>query len=156
MEEKQQIPPQPERKRTKSDILAHSTVQEYMASHTKPNGGFKGFLHSNLFAALVIWALSQSVLAGSVIVAFVVRTSNLSSKINQLSEWKGEKEAVFRRLDEWGTTHGHYADERQDGAIIDLQARMKKSEEEGRQWEVIKTEHRRLTEDVEELRHGKK
>ena len=133
----------------KSDIIAHASIVEYIESHTKPNGGLKSFFRSNLFAALLVWILSQGVIVIGVIIAFYFRTS-------QMSEWKAEASQTIKRMDEWGTIKGHYENERQEAAIIDLQARMKKSEDEGRQWEVIKTEHRRLTEDVEELRHGKK
>lgn len=141
--------PPPERKRTKSDVIAHATVTEYVMSHTKPNGGFRGFLHSNLFAALLIWGLSQAVIIAGVVITFYMRTS-------QLAEWKGQTEGVLKRMDDSGTYHGHYADERQDKQIAVLETKVGRLEDDTKHLEVIESEHRRLTKDVEELRNGKK
>lgn len=128
---------------------AHAPVPGYLYAPLKANGGWKGFFHSNLFVALVIWLLSQAVVIGGVFVTNWMRMS-------QISEWKGTVDATLKRMDESDTVVSHYRDVEQDKAIADLQARMKKSEDEGRHWEVIETEHNRLTRDVEELRHGKK
>lgn len=111
----------------------------------KKRGVFYGLIHSNLFVALLLWALTAIGWG----ISFYARTV-------QIEQWKAETSTTLKRMDEFGTIHGHYADERQDLAIIDLQARMKKSEEEGRQWEVIKSEHHHLVEDVYDLKHEPK
>jgi hypothetical protein len=77
-------------------------------------------------------------------------------KTSQLSEWKGQMDATIKRMDDQGTNHAKWADDNQDRELATVDTRLKRLEEDSRQFEVIKTEHRRLTQDVEELRHGKK
>lgn len=137
------------KKETKSDLIAHATLQDYIRAHSKPNGGFKGFLHSNLFAALVIWSLSQAVIVSGVVISFYFKTA-------QLAEWKGKIDATITRIDEQGTYIGRSTDVAHDKALAGMEPRLKKVEDDTRHIEVIESEHRRLTTDVEELRHGKK
>jgi|SRR5882724_12197906 len=139
----------PKKKQTKSDLIAHATLQDYMHAHSKPNGGFRAFMHSNLFAALMVWVLSQAVIFGGFIISFYMKST-------QLTEWKGNIDATIRRMDDLGTIHGKFADESQDKTLAAMEPRLKKVEDDTRHLEVIESEHRRLTKDVEELRNGKK
>jgi len=140
----------PEKKKTKSDIIRAASIEEYVLAHAKPhNGGFRGFLHSNLFVALLLWSLSQAVVIGGFVISFYMKTS-------QLSEWKGQIDGTINRMDKEGTVHGHINDQREDEQIVVLDARMRRVEEDTRHIEVIESEHRRLTKDVEDLRNGKK
>jgi hypothetical protein len=144
------IPQNAERKKTKSDIIAQSTVQEFLQAHSKSNGhGWKSFIHSNLFAALLIWGLSQAVLSAAFIITFYLKTT-------QLTEWKGQTDATLKRMDAQGTINSHYANEQQDKQLSAIEVRLKRTEDDTRHIEVIESEHRRLTKDVEELRNGKK
>lgn len=139
----------PAKKKTPSDTIRNATVAEYIQAHTKPNGGFKSFVHSNLFAALLVWALSQAVFFIGFIVTFWVKTT-------QLTEWKGKTEEAIQKMNEHGTTHSQWTDEREDREIAKHEARLDKLEEITRHVEVLESEHRRLTRDVEDLRNGKK
>lgn len=106
-------------KKPKSDQIRHTSFGDYLSAHAHPNGnGFRGFFRSNLFAALTVWILSQVVLIGGSVLLTYART-------NQLIEWRAGVDTTLKRMDDWGTTHGHYADERQDANIIELQARTK-------------------------------
>lgn len=147
------MPPAPElpgKRETKSDQLRHSTVEEYIRAHAKPNGnGIKGFFHSNLFIALLMWCLSQAVFFGGLMISFYFRTASLY-------EWQGEAKATLKRMDDQGTVNGHYANQREDESITRLDQRVDKLEDVTKHVEVIETEHRHLVQDVEELKHGKK
>ena len=72
-----------------------------------------------------------------------------------LSEWKGQTDAIIKRMDADGTVHGHYADERQDRQLSEHDERLKRAEQDTRHLEVLESEHRRLTRDVEELKAGR-
>lgn len=142
----------PKKKETKSDVIAHTTVEEYLRSHAKPNGGLKSFFHSNLFVALLLWILSQGVIFGGFIISFYMKST-------QLTEWKGSVDATVKRMDDYGTNFGKFEDKTQDAALAAMEPRLKKVEEDTRHTEVIESEHRRLTKDVESLletRNGKK
>lgn len=116
------LPPTEEPKKPKSDQLRHATARDYFKAHSHAElgseKGFKGFIKSNLFTALVIWILSQAALLGLSYVANYYRTS-------ELTKWSVSVDQTLKRMDEWGTTHGHYADERQDIAISDAQAKIR-------------------------------
>lgn len=144
-------PPKPHKKReTPSDRLRHATVSEYLQAHTKPNGsGWKGFLHSNLFSALLVWSLSQALIAAGVIVTVYMR-------MGQFSEWKGGAEKTFSRMDAEGTLHSHYSDEQQDKQLAKHEVRLDKLEEVTRHSEVNEFEVRQLRKEVEDARNGKK
>lgn len=106
-------------KKPKSDQIRHASIGDYLKAHSHPNGGpygWQGFIRSNLFAALLIWILSQVLVFGGACFIVYART-------NQLVEWRATVDQTMKRMDEWGTTHGHYADERQDATIIELQAK---------------------------------
>ena len=142
-------PDKPKKKETKSDLIAHATIEEYLRAHAKPNGGLKSFFHSNLFVALLLWALSQAVIIGGVVISFYFKTG-------QLSEWKGSIDGIIKRMDEQGTYHGRYADERQDSQIVAHDVIIRKLQDDTKHLEVIESEHRRLTKDVDDLRNAKK
>lgn len=119
-------------------------LQEYLEAHTKPNGGWRSFLHSNLFTALVIWMLSQAVLVGGVIVTIYL-------KMSSLTEWKGGVNTTLKRMDDQGTAHSHWTDEQQGQELVKLRTEMDKVKDDSAQFKVIQSEHRRLTRDVEKL-----
>lgn len=115
--------PQPQSHKPKSDQLRHATIGEYLKAHSHPNGdsnerGWHGFIKSNLFVALLIFLLGQAVILGSSYFLNYVRTS-------KLWEWKVSTDLTLKRMDDWGTTHGHFADERQDAWIAELQGKTK-------------------------------
>lgn len=107
-------------KKPKSDQIRAATVGDFIKAHSHGNGGppFAGFLKSNLFAALMIWILSQLALFAGTYFLNYART-------NQLMEWRIVTDQTLKRMDDWGTVHGHYADERQDAQIIELQSKSK-------------------------------
>jgi len=140
---------QAKKKETKSDLIAHTTVEEYLRSHAKPNGGFKSFFHSNLFVALLLWILSQAVIFGGFIISFYMKST-------QLSEWKGNTDATIKRMDDSGTIYGKFTDDKEKQDIAVLQDKVSKLEQDTRQLPVIESEHKRLTKDVDDLTHGKK
>jgi len=140
---------QPKTKETKSDLIAHTTVEEYLRSHAKPNGGLKSFFHSNLFVALLLWILSQAVIFGGFIISFYMKST-------QLTEWKGNTDAIVKRMDDSGTIYGKFTDDKEKQDIAVLQDKVSKLEQDTRQLPVIESEHRRLTKDVDDLTHGKK
>jgi hypothetical protein len=112
-------------------------------------GSWRELVHTNWFVPISLWLLTQAII-------FVGFMFSMYQRMGSLTEWRGATDITLKRMDESGTFHGRYRDEQEDKDIADLQARMKLQENEGRHWEVIETEHRRLTQDVEELRHGKK
>ncbi len=138
------------RKRTKSELLRLASLQEYVEAHAKPNGhGWKGFFRSNLFASLVIFLLTQTMLIAGLAISFYYRTTSLS-------EWKGETTATLLRMDEQGSHHAQNEIEKLREKISRLEVKMDKVEDQTKHIEVIESEHRRLTKDVEDLRNGKK
>ncbi len=140
----------PRKKRTKSDIIRTVSVQEYVQAQSKPNGnGWRGFFKSNLFTALILFLLSQSVVVTGLAISYYFKTS-------QLAEWKGQTESLIKRMDDAGTNHERYRGETTTAAISELKVRADKLEETTRHVEVLESEHRRLTKDVEDLRNGKK
>jgi len=121
-----------------------------MEAHSKPNGeGIKGFFKSNLFAALLIFLLTQAIVIGGSMASFF-------NRMNSLTEWKGQTDGNLHRMDIEGTVHSHYTDDQQSRDIATIDARLKRVEEDTRHIEVLESEHRRLTNDVEELKRGKK
>lgn len=139
----------PRRKKTKSELLRLTSLHEYVDAHAKPGNGWKGFFRSNLFASLVIFLLTQTVLITGLAISFYYRTT-------ALAEWKGQTEAQLKRMDETGTIHSHFEVEKANRDISVIESKVEKIEEQTRHIEVIESEHRRLTKDVEELRNGKK
>lgn len=140
----------PKKNKSDSDLIRHASLQEYMRAHAKPNGnGWKGFFHSNLFTALVLFLLSQSVVVTGLAISYYFKTS-------QLAEWKGQTEGLIKRMDEQGTMRSQYEDKATTMAATELKVRVEKLEEQTKHIEVLESEHRRLTKDVEELRNGKK
>ncbi len=141
----------PRRKRkTKSDIIRAASVQEYLQAQTKPNGnGWRGFFKSNLFTALILFILSQSVVVTGLAISYYFKTA-------QLAEWKGQTEAVIKRMDDTGTVHDQYETKTLNSALTEVKVRVDKIEEETKHIGVLESEHRRLTKDVEDLRNGKK
>jgi len=137
------------KKETKSDLIAHATIEEYLKAHSKPNGGLKSFFHSNLFVALLLWILSQAVIFGGFIISFYMKST-------QLSEWKGNTDATIKRMDDSGTIYGKFTDDKEKQDIAVLQDKVSKLEQDTRQLPVIESEHKRLTKDVDDLTHGKK
>jgi len=134
----------------KERAIRDTGILDFLAAHSRPNShAWTGFLKSNLFAGIALWILTQSAVLVGTFVAFNYRVS-------ALSEWKGNVDSTLKRMDEVGTTHSHFADERQDTVITELKTKVNRMEDDSRQFEVIKAEHRRLTADVEELKHGKK
>ncbi len=146
-------PPQsPRKKKTKSELLRLASLQEFVVAHSKPNGqGWKGFFHSNLFTALVLFLLSQSVVVTGLAISYYFKTT-------ALAEWKGETEAVIRRMDRDGTVHSQWKWEEATKERAEMKVRLEKLEDTTKHIEVLESEHRRLTKDVEELRsyHDKK
>lgn len=140
--------PQPKRK-TPSDQLRQVSVQEYIAAHSRPGNGPKGFFHSNLFAALLVWILSQAVIIGGAVMSFWIRTA-------LLMEWKGSVDATLKRMDEQGTVRGKSDEAEEQRDISRLETRVDKLEDVTKHVEVIESEHRRLTQDVEEIRRNPK
>ena len=139
-----------DQKKSDSDLIRHASLQQYMEAHAKPNGnGWKGFFHSNLFTALVLFLLSQSVVVTGLAISYYFKTS-------QLAEWKGQTEGLIRRMDDQGTMRSQYEDKTTTAAAAELKVRVEKLEEQTKHIEVLESEHRRLTKDVEELRNGKK
>ena len=115
----------------------------------KLTNSWRGLVHTNWFVPISLWFLTQAVI-------FAGFVFSMYQRMGSFAEWRQSTDAIIKRMDDSGTTHGKYRDEQEDKDIADLQTRMKAQENEGRHWEVIETEHRRLTQDVEELRHGKK
>lgn len=103
-----------------SDQIRHISVQDYISAHSHGavNGerGWKGFFKSNLFAAVVVFLLGQAVVVGGSLLLTYNRTA-------LLIDWKTSVDLTLKRMDEWGTWHGHTADERQDAEISRLQAK---------------------------------
>ncbi len=138
------------KKRTKSEILRAASVQEYLQANAKPNGnGWRGFFKSNLFTALILFLLSQSVVVTGLAISYYFKTS-------QLAEWKGQTEGIIKRMDEAGTVHDQYEAKTLNTSLAEVKVRVDKIEEETKHIGVLESEHRRLTKDVEDLRNGKK
>ncbi len=141
---------QPRKKKTRSELLRLASLQEYVAAHAKPNGqGWKGFLHSNLFTALTIFLLSQTAVVMGLAISYYFKTT-------QLAEWKGETEGIIKRMDNTGTMHDQYEGKAVAAQISELKTKVDKLEDQTKHVEVLESEHRRLTKDVEDLRNGKK
>ncbi len=142
--------PSSRKKKTKSDIIRVATVQEYVQAHSKPNGdGWRGFFKSNLFTALVMFLLTQSVIITGLFISNYYKTT-------QLAEWKGQTDSILRRMDEQGTNHSHYEGEKAGKDIAVLQIRMDKQEDKTTDLPLIKEKINNLSRDVEALRNGKK
>jgi len=135
----------PEEERIERELRSES-ASHYLRAHSRPDGnGWRGFLKSNLFSALVLFFLSQAFLIGGMIVAMYWR-------LNLFSEWKGNVESTLKRMDDQGTNHSHYADESQDKKLTELETRLHSVEQDTGHLDVLESEHRRLTKDVEELK----
>jgi len=133
-----------------SDQLRHASIQDYLKAHAKPDAeGLRGFVKSNLFTALVMFLLTQAVFFGGSFVSF-------NNKINSVTEWKGQIDGILKRMDDTGTIHSHYIEDEQGKDLGNIDTRLKRVEDETRHLEVIESEHRRLTNDVEELKRSKK
>ena len=138
------------RKKTKSELLRLASLHEYVEAHSKPNGhGWKGFFRSNLFASLVIFLLTQTVLITGLAISFYYRTTSLA-------EWKGETSATLTRMDEQGTHHSQNELEKEKEKIARLEAKVEKLEDQTKHIEVMETEYRYMVKDVEALKNGKK
>lgn len=125
--------------------LSKVRISEYLDAHAKKGYSWHDFVRSNLFAALVIWFLGQSVLVGGLFVTLVQRTS-------RLNEWKGGIDAIVKRMDEQGTNSARYQLQEIEKDLTDLKSRIKRTEEDTGHLDVLESEHRRLTKDVEELK----
>ena len=145
------------REKTPSDQLRQATLNQYLEAHSKPNGaGWHGFFKSNLFNGLLIWFLGQALLAGSIIISRLRTAAQTDAKIETVMEWKGGVDATLKRMDQDGTVHGHYADERQDKQLTQHELRIDKQEEVTKHNEVNEFEVRQLRKEVEDLKNGKK
>ncbi len=143
-------PQPPRKKRTKSEFLRLATLHEYVEAHAKPNGhGWKGFFRSNLFASLVIFLLTQTMLIAGLAISFYYRTTSLS-------EWKGETTATLSRMDEQGSHHDQNEIEKSKEKLARIEAKVEKLEEQTRHIEVMETEYRFMVKDIEVLKNGKK
>ncbi len=143
-------PHPPRKKRTKSELLRVASLHEFVEAHAKPNGhGWRGFVRSNLFGVLLLFLLSQLVVIAGLLIANYYKTS-------ELSEWKGRTDAIITRMDKDGTMHSQWRWEESSKDRTELRTRIDKLEEITKRVPVMESENRRLTQDVEELRHGKK
>jgi len=137
-------------KKPSSDQIRKATVQDYLTAQSHADGhGIKGFFKSNLFSALVLFVLGQGVIFAGTVIAMYWRVS-------AIIEWKGKVEGRLERMDEQGTIYSHYHIEELDKSESKHDARLERIEDDSRQFEVLKSEHRRLTNDVEQLKNGKK
>jgi len=137
-------------KKPSSDQLRQATVQEYLKAQSHSDGhGLRGFFKSNLFSALILFVLGQGIVVAGTIIAMYWRVS-------AIIEWKGGVDARLQRMDEQGTMYGHYHVEELNKSESKHDARLERIEDDSRQFEVLKSEHRRLTNDVEQLKNGKK
>lgn len=138
------------KKKTKSEFIRAATVADVIYANAKPTAnGWRGFFHSNLFVALLMWVLSQVGVVAVFVVSYYVKTSSQSERL-------GAAEATLTRMDEKGTLHAQYQMEAERDRMTRLETRMDKEEELTRHIEVIETEHRYLRQDVENLKNGKK
>ncbi len=120
-----------------------------MEAHAKPTpNGWKGFFHSNLFTALVLFVLSQSLVVTGLAISYYFKTS-------QLAEWKGQTQALIDAMSK-ALVNTEYETRTVATSTVELKVRTEKLEEQTKHIEVLESEHRRLTKDVEDLRNGKK
>lgn len=119
--------------------------------HLSAYSDWRGFFKSNLFVALVIWFLGQTGLVAGLIISMWLKTSSLS-------EWKSKIDATMDRMDKEGTIHSHYDIQQLSHEFDEYKAKVNRIEEDSRHYDVIESEHRRLTKDVEDLKqqHDKK
>jgi len=140
-------------KKPSSDQLRNATLHEYIAAQSRPShsehgNGIKGFLKSNLFSGLVLYFIAQLAVGGGAMMVAYWRVGNLL-------EWKGQIETRLDRMDNQGTIHGKSADERQDIQLSRHELQINKLEDKTERVPVLESEHRRLTNDVEQLKHEK-
>ncbi len=141
--------PRKRKRKTPSDILRAATVQEYVQAQAKPNGdGWRGFFKSNLFTALILFLLSQSVIVTGLAISYYFKTT-------QLAEWKGQTQGLIDAMNK-SLANVEFETKTLGASSAELKARIDKVEEQTKHVEVLESEHRRLTRDVEELRNGKK
>lgn len=137
----------------RDETLRNAPVSEYLQVHSHANGGFKSFLRSNLFTALVIFFLGQAVLVGGAIIGMYWRLSNFT-------EWKGQVDKTMEVFNKQGSpalraeVEFHIREE--SVKYGELAARVKSIEDDTKHFDVMEAEHLRLTKDVENLKNGKK
>lgn len=130
-------------------LLRTTTLQEYLEAHARGGTGWHAFFRSNLFAALIIFLLSQGIVFGGFLVTYYIRTT-------ALQEWREKVDESIKRMDQEGSTYSHYMMEKILTKQVEIDTRLKHVEDDTRHIEVLESEHRRLTKDVEEIRNGKK
>jgi hypothetical protein len=133
---------------SEEEHLRNVPISKYIEAHAGGNG-WKTFFRSNLFTALVIFILTQSIIVGGSFVAIYYRVSSII-------EWKGQISATVARMDEGGTHASHSQILQAEKDLGALDARVKTIEADTKHLDVLEAEHRRLTTDVESLKNGKK
>ena len=138
------VPPQEQ-----DEIARNLSIERYLRAHSGPNGGWRGFFKSNLFAALVIWLITQ--------VGFLVA---MYWRVSGLIEWKG---GVDKTLEEFRTQGSpalrkevefHARENATNFGALD--ARVSKVERDTEHFDVMEAENRRITEALEKLKNDKK
>lgn len=138
----------------RDEALRKVSLEEYLRLQARPNGnGVKGFIKSPLFAALVIFILTQSLLVGGVFIS-------IYWKVNSYSDWKVGVDKTMEVFNKQGSPALRAEVEfhmREDATKWgELEARIKSIESDTKHFDVMEAEHLRLTKDVEALKNGKK
>jgi hypothetical protein len=141
----------------KERAIREMTVLEFLAAHSKASTHwYTGFLKSNLFAGIALWVLTQSVILIGSVIAFNYRVSSLT-------EWRAGVDVdlkathlEIKSVDDKGTSYARHKVEEYDRTIGSLETHVKAIEDDTKHLDVLEFEHRRLTEDVEKLKNGKK
>jgi len=132
--------------------LRTESIGHYLHAHAKPNGNWKDFIRSNLFAALLIWILGQSVVAVGTFVAFSTKVTSLTEWKAQNELWKSSVESSLKDINKAGTDFARHRTEEQQHDLDKLDIRVDKLETATAHLDVMEDENRRITTDVEELK----
>ena len=133
-------------KKPSSDQIRKATVNEYLVAQSHSNGnGIRGFFKSNLFGGLVLLAIGW---AGTIIAMY--------NRVSSMDEWRGKTEAKIERMDAQGTMYSHYQLDELRKDVARDEALMEKLDKRTERVPVIDEAQRRLTDNIEQLKNGKK
>jgi cell shape-determining protein MreC len=110
--------------------------------------GWKQFVHSPLFVSLTLWLLTQAVVATGFVLTYL-------NRVSIISEWKGKVDTELERMNGTGTTYSHFQIEELKEKEAALEARTARVEDDTKHVDVLESENRRLTNDVEKLKEKK-
>lgn len=123
-------------------------IRELVEAHAQKSGGWKQFIHSNLFTALVMWTLSQALLLGGLIVSFYF-------KVSSLTEWKGGMSNKVEALEKWRDDQKLTVQDNSRRISVNENA-IGKLQQQTEHVDVWEFENRRITEDIERLKNERK